>query len=241
LILNSVINKDIRVTDLGSIDFKEAWDYQTALFEKTLAIKTNNRSLPHDAQQITENILLFCEHPHVFTLGTSGDKNNLLLKSQDLRAIEASYYHINRGGDITYHGPGQLVGYLIIDLENFFTDIHKYMRFLEEAIIQTLHELDLKAGRIPGLTGVWIGDDDVRARKICAFGVKTSRWITMHGFALNVHPDLSYFNHIVPCGINDKGVTSIHAELGRAIAIDDVKRILQQKIISLFEMNLQPS
>ena len=236
--MNSVINKGIRVTDLGSIDFKDAWDYQTVLFEKALAVKARNRSLSEHEQEVTENILLFCEHPHVFTLGRNGDETNLLVKSEDLPSIKASYYHINRGGDITYHGPGQLVGYLIIDLENFFTDIHKYMRFLEEAVIQTLQEFDLKAGRISGLTGVWI-DQENKARKICALGVKTSRWITMHGFALNVHPDLSYFDHIVPCGINDKAVTSLQAELGREITMKEVKDILQQKIINLFEMNLK--
>ena len=236
--MNSVINKGIRVTDLGSIDFKDAWDYQTVLFEKALAVKTRNRSLSEHEQEVTENILLFCEHPHVFTLGRNGDETNLLVKTEDLPGINASYYHINRGGDITYHGPGQLVGYLIIDLENFFTDIHKYMRFLEEAVIQTLQEFDLKAGRISGLTGVWI-DQENKARKICALGVKTSRWITMHGFALNVHPDLSYFDHIVPCGINDKAVTSLQAELGREITTKEVKNILQQKIINLFEMNLK--
>ncbi|HKZ38698.1 MAG TPA: lipoyl(octanoyl) transferase LipB [Chryseolinea sp.] len=236
--MNSVINKGIRVTDLGSIDFKEAWDYQTVLFEKALAVKTRNRSLPEHEQEVTENILLFCEHPHVFTLGRNGDETNLLVKSEDLPGIKASYYHINRGGDITYHGPGQLVGYLIIDLENFFTDIHRYMRLLEEAVIQTLQEFDVKAGRISGLTGVWI-DKENKARKICALGVKTSRWITMHGFALNVHPDLSYFNHIVPCGINDKAVTSLQAELDREITMREVKNILQQKIIDLFEMSLK--
>ncbi len=235
--MNPVLNKDIHVTDLGSIDFKEAWDYQTALFEKVLAIKTANRSLPAHEQKATENFLLFCQHPHVYTLGRSGKENNLLLKSEELSSVQASYYHINRGGDITYHGPGQLVGYLIIDLENFFTDIHKYMRFLEEAVIQTLKEFNVEAGRIPGLTGVWI-DVENKARKICALGVKTSRWITMHGFALNVHTDLSYFDHIVPCGINDKAVTSLQEELGRHVEIKEVQEILQNKITKLFEMNL---
>ena len=236
--MNPVINKDIHVTDLGSIDYKEAWDYQTALFEKVLAVKTSNRSLPQHEQSITENHLLFCQHPHVYTLGKSGKENNLLLKPEGLSAVNASYYHINRGGDITYHGPGQLVGYLIIDLENFFTDIHKYMRFLEEAVIQTLNEFGVESGRIAGLTGVWI-DIEQRPRKICAFGVKTSRWITMHGFALNVNPDLTYFNHIIPCGIQDKAVTSLQVELGRAVEIKDVQCVLQHKITTLFEMNLK--
>lgn len=236
--MNPLINKDIHVTDLGSIDFKEAWDYQTALFEKVLAVKNENRSRPPDDQKKTDNFLLFCQHPHVYTLGKSGKENNLLLKREDLSAVNASYYHINRGGDITYHGPGQLVGYLIIDLENFFTDIHKYMRFLEEAVIQTLGEFDLKAGRIKGLTGVWI-DLEKKPRKICAFGVKTSRWVTMHGFALNVSPDLSYFNHIVPCGIQDKAVTSLEAELERRVGINEVQEILQDKLTTVFEMNLK--
>jgi lipoyl(octanoyl) transferase len=236
--LNSVINKEIDVIDLGRIDFREAWDYQTALFEKVLAIKSQNRSLSEADACATENYLLFCEHPHVFTLGKSGKESNLLLKMDQLSSVSASYYHINRGGDITYHGPGQLVGYLIIDLENFFTDIHKYMRFLEESVIQTLQEFALTSGRIAGLTGVWI-DINTKPRKICAFGVKTSRWVTMHGFALNVNPDLSYFSHIVPCGIQDKAVTSIQAELGHEVGMKEVQEILQEKIINLFEMNLK--
>lgn len=236
--MNHLINKNISVTDLGTIDFKKAWDYQTALFEKVLAVKIENRSRGEAEQQITENFLLFCEHPHVYTLGKSGKENNLLIDQEKLSAVNANYYHINRGGDITYHGPGQLVGYLIIDLENFFTDIHKYMRFLEEAVIQTLKEFRLEAGRISGLTGVWI-DVDKNPRKICAMGVKTSRWITMHGLALNVDPDLAYFNHIVPCGIQDKAVTSLNKELGRDVEVKHVQEILQDKIMSLFEMNLK--
>jgi lipoyl(octanoyl) transferase len=236
--LNPVINKDIYVTDLGSIDFKDAWDYQTVLFEKVLAVKNENRSRPAKEQNATENFLLFCQHPHVYTLGKSGKENNLLLKQEELSSVNASYYHINRGGDITYHGPGQLVGYLIIDLENFFTDIHKYMRFLEEAVIQTLGEFGLESGRIKGLTGVWM-DMEKHPRKICAFGVKTSRWVTMHGFALNINPDLSYFNHIIPCGIQDKAVTSMQVELGRSIEMKEVQETLQAKLTKLFEMNLK--
>ena len=226
------------MTDLGSIDFKDAWDYQTVLFEKVLAVKNENRSRLAHEQNITENFLLFCQHPHVYTLGKSGKENNLLLRQEELSSVNASYYHINRGGDITYHGPGQLVGYLIIDLENFFTDIHKYMRFLEEAVIQTLGEFGLESGRIKGLTGVWM-DMEKRPRKICAFGVKTSRWVTMHGFALNVNPDLSYFNHIIPCGIQDKAVTSMQVELGRSIEMKEVQEILQARLTKLFEMNLK--
>lgn len=236
--MNSVINKNIDVIDLGLIDFKEAWDYQTTLFEKVLAVKIANRLRGNGQQTITENFLLFCEHPHVYTLGKSGKESNLLLGPEQLSSVSASYYHINRGGDITYHGPGQIMGYLIIDLENFFTDIHKYMRFLEEAVIQTLDEFHLKSGRISGLTGVWI-DIANRPRKICAFGVKTSRWVTMHGFALNVNPDLTYFSHIVPCGIQDKAVTSLQAELQREVDIKEVQEILQNKITNVFEMNLK--
>jgi lipoyl(octanoyl) transferase len=236
--LNSVINKNIDVIDLGLIEFKEAWDYQTTLFEKVLAVKTANRSRAKGQETITENFLLFCEHPHVYTLGKSGKENNLLLRPEQLSSVSATYYHINRGGDITYHGPGQIVGYLIIDLENFFTDIHKYMRSLEEAVIQTLDEFNLKSGRIAGLTGVWI-DIAKRPRKICAFGVKTSRWVTMHGFALNVNPDLTYFSHIVPCGIQDKAVTSLQAELQREVDIKEVQEVLQNKITNVFEMNLK--
>ncbi len=236
--MNSVINKEIDVIDLGLIDFKEAWDYQTELFERVLAVKTANRLRSADQQALTENFLLFCEHPHVYTLGKSGRESNLLLGPEGLSSVSASYYHINRGGDITYHGPGQLVGYLIIDLENFFTDIHKYMRSLEESVIQTLDEFKLKSGRIAGLTGVWI-DIAKQPRKICAFGVKTSRWVTMHGFALNVNPDLTYFNHIVPCGIQDKAVTSLQVELQREVVLKEVQEILQNKIANVFEMNLK--
>ena len=193
--------------------------------------------LPDDQQMLTDNYLLFCEHPHVFTLGKSGNEHNLLIKKEDLASISASYYPINRGGDITYHGPGQLVGYPIIDLENFFTDIHKYMRLLEEAVIQTLLEFGISAGRIDGLTGVWIDHDrGSQARKICALGVKTSRWVTMHGFALNVNTELQYFNYIVPCGINDKAVTSMSQELGQEVDIAAVKKNLKEKIREQFGM-----
>jgi lipoyl(octanoyl) transferase len=173
----------------------------------------------------------------VYTLGKSGHENNLLIKKEDLHTIQASYYPINRGGDITYHGPGQIVGYPIIDLENFFTDIHQYMRFLEEAVIQTLKEFGVASGRIAGLTGVWLDvDNEKKARKICALGVKTSRWVTQHGFAFNVNTDLSYFNHIVPCGITDKAVTSLDKELGHAVDMNQVKLILKEKIRTLFDM-----
>jgi lipoyl(octanoyl) transferase len=238
--LNSAANKRTRYLNLGLIDYKDAWDYQTDLFQKVLEVKSANRSLPESEQRLTENFLLFCQHPHVYTLGKSGKEENLLVKSEELKAIGASYYHINRGGDITYHGPGQIVGYPIIDLENFFTDIHKYMRLLEEAVIETIAEFGVRGGRIPGLTGVWIDHEDKEsARKICALGVKTSRWVTMHGFALNVNTDLNYFAHIVPCGIDDKAVTSLEQELGKPLDMADVEELLKNKIASLFGMNLE--
>lgn len=236
--MNPSINKTTKFIDLGLIDYKEAWDYQTSLFEKIVAAKIENRSRPEQEHQLTENFLLFCEHPHVYTLGKSGKESNLLIKPDELKSIQAAYYHINRGGDITYHGPGQLVGYPVIDLENFFTDIHKYMRLMEEAVIQTLMEFDVRAGRISGLTGVWVDPHNERtARKICALGVKTSRWVTMHGFALNVNTDLAYFNHIVPCGIADKAVTSLQKETGTPVNVPDVEKMLKDKIAELFEMN----
>jgi len=235
--LNAIINHRTNFTDLGLIDYKQAWDYQVNLFDNTLAIKAANRNLPADQQQATENHLLFCEHPHVFTLGKSGDVKNLLVPEDQLHTIDATYYPINRGGDITYHGPGQIVGYPILDLENFFTDIHKYMRLLEEAVIQTLKEYNVEAGRIQGLTGVWIDFmDEPRARKICALGVKTSRWVTMHGFAFNVNTNLDYFNYIVPCGITDKAVTSLEKETGKSQNMEEVKSILKTKIVQQFEM-----
>jgi lipoyl(octanoyl) transferase len=235
--MNTVLNKKTQFIDLGLIDYKEAWDYQVQLFERTLALKSQNRNLPEDQYQQTPNYLIFCEHPHVYTLGKSGDQNNLLINDEFLKNIGATYYQINRGGDITYHGPGQIVGYPIFDLDNFFTDIHQYMRLLEEAVIQTLGEYKINGGRIPGLTGVWIDHQDkVRARKICAFGVKTSRWVTMHGLALNVNTNLPYFDYIVPCGIQDKAVTSMAKELGSELNMEDVKRVLKEKFSELFQL-----
>lgn len=225
------MNKKTEFIHLGLIDYKKAWDYQTGIFNKTLSVKAENRTLPEDAQRATENFLIFCEHPHVFTIGKSGNDQNLLITPEQMTTIDASYYHINRGGDITYHGPGQIVGYPVIDMENFFTDIHRYMRLMEEAVIQTLMEYDITAGRIPGLTGVWIDSDDAAyARKICALGVKTSRWVTMHGFAFNVNTDLRYFEYIVPCGISDKSVTSLEKELGGKQNIGEVEEILKEKL-----------
>jgi lipoyl(octanoyl) transferase len=234
--MNLLPNKKTQFIDLDLIDYKKAWDYQINLFDQILATKSENRAL-NGSPKTTDNFLIFCEHPHVFTLGKSGKEENLLIKEYELHTIGASYYHINRGGDITYHGPGQIVGYPIIDLENFFTDIHKYMRALEEAVIQTLLEFGVSSGRIPGLTGVWIDfDDSEKARKICALGVKTSRWVTQHGFAFNVNSDLKYFDYIVPCGITDKAVTSLEKELGTKVDMERVKSVLKQKIAGQFGM-----
>jgi len=237
--VNQLIHRETKFIDLGLIDYKKAWDYQTDLFNKILAVKTENRNLPESLQKPTDNYLLFCEHPHVFTLGRSGDEKNLLLKKEGLTSIQATYYHINRGGDITYHGPGQIVVYPVVDLENFFTDIHRYMRLLEESVIQTLIEFGIASGRIPDLTGVWLEPENrIRARKICALGVKTSRWVTLHGLAFNVNTDLTYFDYIVPCGIEDKMVTSLKKETGTVQDMNKVKEILKEKLLSLFEMSL---
>ena len=230
-------NRTVKFIDLELVSFQAAWDFQTQLFNSTLGIKTANRTLAVEEQTPTENFLIFCQHPHVYTLGKSGKESNLLVKPENLAELGASYYHINRGGDITYHGPGQLVGYPVLDLENFFTDIHRYMRLLEESIIRTLKVFGIESGRIPDLTGVWV-DHQRKARKICALGVKTSRWVTLHGFALNINTDLSYFDHIVPCGISDKAVTSLEKEVGHAVEIDLVKEILKDNIAEVFEMNL---
>jgi lipoyl(octanoyl) transferase len=235
--MNSIPNKKVKFIDLGLKDYQEAWDYQVSLFDKALAIKSENRNLPAEEQKITDNYLLFCEHPHVFTLGKSGDEKNLIISKEELNAVHATYHHINRGGDITYHGPGQIVGYPIIDLENFFTDIHKYMRLMEESVIQTLKEYSIEAGRIAGLTGVWIDfENERKARKICALGVKTSRWVTMHGFAFNINPDLRYFAYIVPCGIQDKAVTSLEKELGKKVDFREAQEILKEKFREQFDM-----
>lgn len=222
--------------DLGLIDYKKCWDYQEALFAKTLTVKSNNRK--NDLPEATTNHLLFCEHPNVYTLGKSGNINNLLLNEEELKNKGVSFYKINRGGDITYHGPGQIVGYPILDLENFFTDIHKYLRLLEEAVILTLKEYRLTGERSKGETGVWFDVGTEKARKICAFGVKSSRWVTMHGFAFNVNTDLSYFNNIVPCGIIDKNVTSLEKETGKKMNIKEVKKKLKTHIVHLFKMKI---
>jgi lipoyl(octanoyl) transferase len=236
------MNKEVVFKDLGTMDYKECWDFQEKIFAQTVQQKVDNRNRPADEQLPTTNHLFFVEHPHVYTLGKSGDLSHLLLDEEALKAVDAKYYAINRGGDITYHGPGQIVGYPILDLDNFFTDIHKYLRFLEEAIILTLKEYGLEAGRVNGLTGVWLdGENPARARKIAALGVKCSRWVTMHGFAFNVNADLKYFSNIIPCGITDKAVTSMHLELGRQQDMEEVKNVLRSKLMELFEMTLVES
>lgn len=223
---------EVHFRNLGLIDYKEAWDLQEVLFNESIQKKIRIRNGEEDL--FTVNHLLFCEHPHVYTLGKSGSESNLLLNEEGLIENDATYYKINRGGDITYHGPGQLVAYPIFDLDYFFTDIHKYMRFLEEAVIQTLAHFGIEGGRFDGLTGVWIDGDTPRARKICAMGVKSSRWVTMHGIGFNVNADLSYFSHIIPCGIDDKAVTSMQQELGYALSMADVSSILKQKLADQF-------
>ncbi|HTL82360.1 MAG TPA: lipoyl(octanoyl) transferase LipB [Bacteroidia bacterium] len=233
--MNSVLFHDLHL-----IDYKQCWDLQEKMLEEISAVKVANRELPDGEKVPTQSHLIFCEHPHVFTLGKTGDEQNLLADAQQLKEINATFYKINRGGDITYHGPGQLVGYPILDLDNFFTDIHRYLRTLEEVIIKTIGEFGLKGDRYEGYTGVWLDPHDpVRARKICAMGVRTSRWITMHGWALNVNPDLSYFNRIVPCGISDKAVTSMEKELGKKVDMEEVKKVLKKYFEMEFECVLK--
>ncbi len=238
-------NKKVIFQDWGLIDYKEAWDKQEVLFSETVALKTliRNRLITSEGDEYPEytptpNYLVFCEHPHVYTLGKSGKPEHLLLDEKGLKDKKASYYAINRGGDITYHGPGQIVGYPILDLDNFFSDIHLYLRTLEEAVILTLADHGLNAGRYPGYTGVWFDADNDKARKICALGVRCSRWVTMHGMAFNINPDLDYFKNIVPCGIDDKDVTSMERELGRKVDIEDVKENLKKHISVLFGMEM---
>ncbi|MEO1012612.1 MAG: lipoyl(octanoyl) transferase LipB [Bacteroidota bacterium] len=231
------MNKTIQLQDLGHKDYKETWDYQEALFEGIVDAKIRNRR--EELGLPTPNYFLFVEHPHVYTLGKSGDMDNLLVDEKVLEEKGAKFYKINRGGDITYHGPGQIVGYPILDLDNFFTDIHKYLRFLEEMVILTLDEYDLKGERSQGETGVWLDVGTPFARKICAMGVRASRWVTMHGFALNVNTDLGYFDLMVPCGIKDKAVTSLNVELGRElIDMEEVKQKLVRHFEALFEAQM---
>lgn len=230
------MNKTIKFEDLGSKDFKATWDYQELLFKAIVATKVKNRR--ENAGIETDNHFLFVEHPHVYTLGKSGDLSNLLLTEAQLAEKGATFYKINRGGDITYHGPGQVVGYPILDLDNFFTDIHKYLRYLEECIILTLAEYGLKTDRSPGETGVWLDVGTPFARKICALGVRASRWVTMHGFALNVNANLGYFDNIIPCGIRGKAVTSLNVELGVDVVDEaEVKAKILKHFKTLFEAN----
>lgn len=226
--------RKVHFEDLGLIDYKEAWDYQEKLFKGTVDLKTANRNSDNPIE--TKNYLLFCEHPHVYTLGKSGKEENLLIHGKELEEANASYYKINRGGDITYHGPGQLVGYPIFDLDHFFSDIHKYLRFLEEAVILTLNEYGIKGTRVDGLTGVWIVDEK-GPRKICAMGVKCARWVTMHGIGFNVNSDLQYFDNIIPCGIDDKAVTSMQKELGEKVDMEILKGKLKANISNIFDFD----
>lgn len=229
------MNKKVIVEDLGSKDYKETWDYQETLFQSIIDTKVKNRR--ENAGLQTQNYFLFVEHPHVYTLGKSGDMSNLLVNEEQLAQKNATFYKINRGGDITYHGPGQVVGYPILDLENFFSDIHKYLRFLEEMVILTLAEYNIKSERSPGETGVWLDVGTPFARKICALGVRSSRWVTMHGFAFNVNADLGYFDNIIPCGIKEKAVTSLHVELGiKEVSMEEVKEKLLKHFNNLFEV-----
>jgi lipoyl(octanoyl) transferase len=230
--------KKVFFEDLGVIDYKKAWDYQEELHKKIVDVKLQNRELPAESQLPTPNFLLYCEHPHVYTLGKSGSEENLLLNESQLEENKATFYRINRGGDITYHGPGQLVVYPIFDLENFFTDIHKYLRFLEEAVILTLQEYGINAGRIEKLTGVWIDfQDPQKARKICAMGVKCSRWVTMHGIGFNVNSELDYFKNIIPCGIDDKAVTSMEKELQHKVEMQELKQKLVDNLANIFDFD----
>lgn len=226
--------QNVQLINLGLKDYKETWEYQESIFQKTIDIKIDNRR--NDNSNPTGNHFIFVEHPHVYTLGKSGDISNLLLSEEQLKQKGATYYKINRGGDITYHGPGQIVGYPILDLDNFFTDIHKYLRFLEEVIIKTLAEYGIKAERSDGETGVWLDVETPFARKICALGVRTSRWVTMHGFALNVNVNLGYFDNIIPCGIKGKAVTSMEVELNKKIPMEEVQGKILKHFSEMFEV-----
>ncbi|MGP8215092.1 MAG: lipoyl(octanoyl) transferase LipB [Bacteroidia bacterium] len=231
------MNRRVIFRDIGHIDYKEAWDYQESLFKEVVSKKLANRELPEETKQYTGNYLIFCEHPHVFTIGKSGHEENLLIKQEQLQQRNIAYYKINRGGDITYHGPGQVVAYPIFNLDYFFTDIHRYMRFLEEAVIQMLAEYGLKGERVKGMTGVWLdAEHPGKARKICAMGVRTSHWVTMHGIALNVQPDLNYFSLIIPCGISGRAVTSMAQELKYIPNQEEVKTCLKKHIAEVFEL-----
>ncbi|WP_278554487.1 lipoyl(octanoyl) transferase LipB [Elizabethkingia bruuniana] len=234
--MNSKINHNVIFQELGVLDYQSAWDYQEKLLKSNIDIKINNRQLQPEDTTETENHLLFVEHPHVYTLGKSGHEENMLANNDMLKEIDATYVKTNRGGDITYHGYGQIVGYPVLDLENFYTDIHRYMRELEEIIIRTIAEYGLKGERSPGETGVWLDVGKPYARKICAMGVKASRWVTIHGFALNVNTDLRYFEYIIPCGIKDKQVTSLKRELEREVDMEEVKLKIKKHFQEVFQI-----
>jgi lipoyl(octanoyl) transferase len=230
-------NNCVELRNLGLIDYKEAWDYQENLFDQIVAAKQQKRELKTDV--LTPNFLLFCEHPHVYTIGKSGKDTNLLINEQMLKRHGASLYKINRGGDITYHGPGQLVTYPILDLDNFKLSIKSYIDKLEEVIIRTLNRYGVVATRSDGATGVWLdATNHAKARKICAIGVRTSHWVSMHGFAFNISTDLSYFEHIIPCGIQGKSVTSLEKELGRKVEMEEVREFVLQDFEDVFNMKL---
>lgn len=228
------MNSIVRCQDLGLIDYQEAWNYQVRLFDEVIRQKLLRREQP-DADS-PDHQLLFCEHPHVYTLGKSGKPEHLLLDEEGLKTHQASFYPVNRGGDITYHGPGQLVMYPIFDLDQVYTDIHRFLRDLEEAVILTLAEWNIKAGRYAGFTGVWLEPETERARKICAIGIKCSRWVTMHGIGFNVNSNLGYFKHIIPCGIDDKAVTSMQQELSEVVSLNAVRNRLLHHLTNIFEL-----
>jgi lipoyl(octanoyl) transferase len=230
------MNKKIQILELGQKAYAATWEFQESIFQEILAKKISNRR--ENTNIPTPNYLLWVEHPHVYTLGKSGKIAHLLKTEAELEALGATYYKINRGGDITYHGPGQIVGYPILDLENFFTDIHKYLRLLEEMVILTLQEYGIKSERSAGETGVWLDVGTPKARKICAMGVRASRWVTMHGFAFNINTNMDYFGYIVPCGIQDKAVTSMEKELGKPIDLEEIKGKLLKHFLHLFEAEI---
>ncbi|WP_417611074.1 lipoyl(octanoyl) transferase LipB [Owenweeksia hongkongensis] len=237
--VNTAVNTEVLFQDLGLIDYQEAWDYQEELFDKTVQTKFHNRKVSEDEQIVTQNHLLFCEHPHVYTLGKSGKPEHLLIAPEKLHEVGATYYKINRGGDITYHGPGQLVGYPILDLDHFFPDVHKYLRYLEEIFIRILADYGLQGERSPGETGVWLDVGKPNARKILALGVKASRWVTMHGWAFNVNTDLHYFKNIIPCGIDDKDVTSLEKELGHKVPMEEIKDKAKRYFAEVFAISIK--
>ena len=227
----------VHFTDLGLIEYQKCLDFQTKLFDETVQLKIRNRKTPQKLIS-TKNHLIFCEHPHVYTLGKSGDESNLLINQKEQKVKKVTFFKTNRGGDITYHGPGQLVVYPILDLDYFFSDIHKYLRFLEESVMMTLKDYGIIAKRLDGLTGVWVANENGVDRKICAIGVKSSRWVTMHGIGFNINSDLSYFNNIIPCGIEDKSVTSLQNELGREVDMNELKNRFKNNFSSIFKVEL---